>query len=171
MTYVALLRGINVGGKNKIAMADLRAAFEKAGYTNVRTYITSGNVLFDSPEPPTDLAGVVPDGIGVAVMSAQELDATLAAAPAWWGQDADSKHNALFILPGMSAAEIMTAVGDVKPEYEKVAAVGQVIFWSAPQKTFSRTRYKSIVGTSTYQFVTIRNANTARKLAALCSQK
>ena len=169
MTYVALLRGINVGGKNKIVMADLRAAFEKAGYINVRTYINSGNVLFDAPRRPSGLAGVVPDGIGVAVMSAQELDATLAAAPAWWGQDADSKHNALFILPGMTAPEIMTAVGDAKPEYEKVAAVGQIIFWSAPPKTFNRTRYKNIVRTSAYQFVTIRNANTARKLAQLCS--
>ena len=46
--YVALLRGINVGGRNKVAMADLRKTFEDGGYDAVRTYIQSGNVLFES---------------------------------------------------------------------------------------------------------------------------
>jgi uncharacterized protein (DUF1697 family) len=46
--YIALLRGINVGGNNKISMPELRAAFEKEGYTSVTTYINSGNVLFMS---------------------------------------------------------------------------------------------------------------------------
>ncbi len=54
--YVALLRGINVGGKNKVAMADLREAFEAAGYGAVRTYIQSGNVLFES-DAPAKVAG------------------------------------------------------------------------------------------------------------------
>lgn len=49
--YVALLRGINVGGRNIISMADLRGAFEAAGYGAVRTYIQSGNVLFESDSP------------------------------------------------------------------------------------------------------------------------
>jgi uncharacterized protein (DUF1697 family) len=48
MRYVALLRGINVGGRNPVPMADLRAAFEDAGHTAVRTYIQSGNVLFEA---------------------------------------------------------------------------------------------------------------------------
>ncbi|MDQ7094036.1 DUF1697 domain-containing protein [Desulfosporosinus sp. PR] len=48
--YVALLRGINVGGKNKVKMADLKLAFEEIGLSKVQTYIQSGNVLFESPE-------------------------------------------------------------------------------------------------------------------------
>lgn len=48
MKYIALLRGINVGGKNKISMSDLKEGFENAGFRNTRTYINSGNVIFDS---------------------------------------------------------------------------------------------------------------------------
>src|SRR3546814_15546585 len=53
--YVALLRGINVGGRNKVSMADLRAALEDDGLQSVRTYIQSGNVLFESDEPQASL--------------------------------------------------------------------------------------------------------------------
>lgn len=51
MKYVALLRGINVGGKNKVPMADLRICLEQLGYTNISTYIASGNALFQSNKP------------------------------------------------------------------------------------------------------------------------
>src|SRR5215203_7032216 len=54
-SYVALLRGINVGGRNAVAMADLRAAFDNAGYRDVRTYINSGNVLFATDRPSKGL--------------------------------------------------------------------------------------------------------------------
>jgi len=50
MKYIALLRGINVGGNNKVSMTDLRTCFEDIGFTNVRTYINSGNIFFESSE-------------------------------------------------------------------------------------------------------------------------
>ena len=50
--YLALLRGINVGGKNKVPMAELKACFEELGCENVRTYIASGNVMFESNRVP-----------------------------------------------------------------------------------------------------------------------
>ena len=53
MKYIALLRGVNVGGKNKVAMGDLRVCFESLGFENVTTYINSGNVVFDSPQKST----------------------------------------------------------------------------------------------------------------------
>lgn len=63
----------------------------------------------------------------------------------------------------------MAEVGEAKPDYENVAAVHPIIFWSAPIKTFGRTRYSKIVGTKAYQSITIRNANTTLKLAELCN--
>ena len=57
--YVALLRGINVGGKNIIAMKDLRATLDAHGYDNVRTYIQSGNVLFDTDDDPANLESAI----------------------------------------------------------------------------------------------------------------
>ena len=54
--YLALLRGINVGGKNKVPMVELKACFEELGYKNVQTYIASGNVIFESPKSSADLS-------------------------------------------------------------------------------------------------------------------
>jgi uncharacterized protein (DUF1697 family) len=176
MQYIALLRGINVGGNNKVSMADLRESFEKAGFTNVSTYINSGNIFFDSSEKSeTKLVNtceaVIEKQFGFhvicAVISATEIKDSLAHAPKWWDDDSGDKHNALFVIAPKTAKEIMDEVGEAKPEYEKIASHGRIIFWTAPLKTFGRTRYSKIVGTSAYQFITIRNSRTTRKLVEL----
>lgn len=56
MNYVALLRGVNVGGKNKVSMSELKVCFEDLGYQNVSTYINSGNILFTSSKSAAALA-------------------------------------------------------------------------------------------------------------------
>lgn len=176
MKYVLLLRGINVGGNNKVAMSDLKACLQKQGCEAVETYINSGNVVFEYPQ--TDLAGLVESceaaiqaqfGFRVvcAVITADSLLAAVRHAPSWWNVG-DAKHNAIFVIPPKKAADIITVVGAAKPEYEQVAAYDPIIFWSAPLESFSRTRYSKIVGTEAYQWVTIRNANTTLKLAQMC---
>lgn len=177
MKYIALLRGINVGGNNKVSMPELRACFEEAGFTHVSTYINSGNVFFESSEKSdaklVDMCEAAIEkrfGFRVvcAVISAKELKESMAHAPDWWDKGAPAiKHNALFVIAPKTAKEIMDEVGEPKLEYENVAAHGRVIFWSATFKTFSRTQYSKIVGTPAYQFVTIRNSNTAKKLVEL----
>lgn len=177
MKYLALLRGINVGGNNKVSMSELKSCFEVAGFKNVSTYINSGNVLFESQE--FDLSSLVKIceeaiekqfGFHVvcSVISADELLDAVAHAPSWWNADSSAKHNAIFVITPAKAEDVMKEVGDARPEYEKVAAYGPIIFWSAPIQTFSRTRYSKIVGTGAYQSITIRNANTTLKLAELC---
>lgn len=147
------------------------------GFKNVFTYINSGNVIFESAQTDkTKLVQMCEAAIEkqfgfhvvCSVISADELRAALDNAPSWWNKDAVSKHNAIFVIPPKKAEEIMNEVGGAKLEYEKVAAFDPVIFWSAPIKTFSRTRYSKIVGAKAYQSVTIRNANTTNKLAELC---
>lgn len=177
MKYVALLRGINVGGNNRVPMSDLKHCFESAGFENVSTYINSGNVLFDSPE--TDIAKLVSVcetaieeqfmfPVICSVIAADDLIEAVENAPDWWNDDSGDKHNAIFVIAPKTTDELMREVGDAKPEYEKVAAYNQIIFWSAPLKTFGRTRYNKIVGTQSYKSITIRNANTTVKLAELC---
>ncbi len=176
MQYVALLRGINVGGNSKVSMSLLKACFEKVGFSDVSTYINSGNVIFKSTKKDTHSLQKLCEQtvekefgfpISCCVITAEMLVNSLRDAPSWWGDDPAIKHNALFVIPPASAETIMREVGEAKPEYEQVAAVGPIIFWSAPLKTFSRTRYSKIVGTSAYQSITIRNANTTRKLCVL----
>ncbi|WP_436667174.1 DUF1697 domain-containing protein [Latilactobacillus sakei] len=177
MQYIALLRGINVGGKRKVQMNLLRTAFEDAGFTNVRTYINSGNVLFETPE--TELAELVAVcdqlmvttfgfSVRIAIVTADSLIAAVEQAPNWWGVAAGTSHNLIVAIAPKTAAELSEQLGPVKADYEQVAVTGQFVFWSAPVKTHGRTRWATIVKNKTlYQWITIRNANTARKLAAL----
>jgi uncharacterized protein (DUF1697 family) len=175
--YIALLRGVNVGGKNIIKMAELKAAFERHGFKNVVTYINSGNVLFDSES--TDEAALkdiceklIKDSFGfdipVCVIGNSDLREAVEHAPAWWNNMPDAKHDAFFVIWPMTAAEICAHVGEAKEDYEKVAYHGRVIFWSAPIATFSRTRWSKLSkDKSMYNAVTVRNANTTLKLAEL----
>lgn len=108
--------------------------------------------------------------ISAVVISSAELIDTLNNAPYWWDADGESKHNAIFVIPPTTADGVIKEVGQAKPEYEKIGSCGKVIFWSAPIKTFSRTRWLKIVGTPVYNEVTIRNANTVKKLAERCRE-
>lgn len=180
MRYVALLRGINIGGKNKVSMGDLKTRLESAGFTNTMTYINSGNVIFDSEE--TDASklirkceAIIEKNFGfpirVAVIDINILREALEHAPEWWGDDPSSKHNAIFVIPPATAIEVIEAVGAIKPEYERIYAYEDIVFWSAPLKTFARSRWSKVVGTKAYQDITIRNANTTKKLATFADLK
>lgn len=178
MKYVALLRGINVGGDNRVPMPELKSCFVDAGFSAVSTYINSGNVLFESSESNivqliATCEAAIESAFGFhvvcCIITADELRHCIRNAPAWWDIDDSSKHNAMFVIPPRTSADIMDEVGEAKPEYESVAAIGPILFWSAPIATFGRTRYNNIVGTKAYKSITIRNANTAKKLAELCA--
>ena len=175
INYLALLRGVNVGGKNKVSMAELKAVFVEHGFSAVSTYINSGNIFFssdivDKEELKRQCQMLINDKFNleiiVVVITCAELISAIDCAPKWWGSDKEASHNAIFVIPPATAEELIGQVGIV-PEYEKIDSHGNVIFWSAPLKTYSRTRWSKISGTSAYQSITVRNANSARKLAAL----
>lgn len=173
--YIALLRGVNVGGNNIVDMKRLKATFIAAGFPDTKTYINSGNIIFsgdmDEVTAQKTCADLISEtfslSIAVLVLSREELDDTLAHAPKWWGNAPDSRHNAIFVIPPATAEEICAEIGAIKPEYEKVAHHGKLIFWSAPMATFSRTRWSTVSKRAAYQKITIRNANTVFKLAEL----
>ncbi|MDH6363898.1 uncharacterized protein (DUF1697 family) [Enterococcus sp. PF1-24] len=171
--YIALLRGINVSGKNKIAMPELRKVFEEFGFTDVTSYINSGNVLFTTANQyKTDLIRKIETlitekfmlEIPVTVVSTKELTATLAHAPAWWDIDKEAVNYAIFLIPPMDIATVFAAVGEIKPEYEQIDYHENVIFWTAPLKTFQKARWSKIASSAANNHVTIRNANTVNKL-------
>jgi len=172
--YIALLRGVNVGGKNKIAMPELKAAFEQRGFKKVATYINSGNVMFESELDEDSLKTICEKlvfetfdlRIPICIISVNELKDALSHAPDWWDNSPDNKHNAIFVIQPHLAQDIISKIGDTKPEYEKISFHGKVIFWSAPIRTYQRTRLTKIVDDkSAYNAITIRNSNTTLKLA------
>ena len=119
-SYVALLRGINVGGRNKIAMADLRTAFETNGFDSVLTYIQSGNVLFDSATAAKDaleddLESMLERRFGVplvvVVRSHRQMRNVIDKAPAGFGWKPDTYHSdAIFLKGPLTSKQAMRVV-------------------------------------------------------------
>lgn len=177
MKYLALLRGINVGGNNIIKKDELKACFEKAGCESVLTYIQSGNILFTSPEKNTqkiaqkvqaELKKKLKNEIQIVIFTEEQYLKMLATAHKSWGSDENQKHNALFLLKEISPEEAKKLFPKINEKYEKVSFTEAVIFWSGSKEHYNKTSYvKELVKSPIYKIVTIRNSNTSQKLKGL----
>ena len=179
--YVALLRGVNVSGKNKVSMSELSNAFEGIGFSDVVTYINSGNVIFSSSiknqnKLIMEIESIILEKfklkIPVTVLTMKELADIFVNAPDWWNTgNKEIYDNTIFVIPPMSVEEVYAEIGEAVPEYEKIACHGNVIFWSATLKTFNKARWAKIANSSVNNNVTIRNANTVKKLFEIAGGK
>jgi uncharacterized protein (DUF1697 family) len=174
--YLAFLRGINVGGKTLIKMANLKIALEDAGFHDVRTYIQSGNVFVSTSERSrTKVADTITSTIRdcfalevpSVVFTKAEWKAVLQASPKWWGQGDGWKHDIFILLPPFKMSEVMTAIGDAKVDIEQMEHGKGVVYSSRLfAKTSSTTAHK-VISKPIYKRMTVRNHNTANKLFAL----
>ena len=173
--YVALLRGINISGKNKIAMTELKKEFEKLAFEEVKTYLNSGNVIFSSSENDTkrfisQIEGMIKNqfalDIPVFVISREALEDILHNAPEWWGNDNKEIYdNLIFIMPPAEFSDVYDEIGEPKKELEKIADYKDVIFWSFSRKDYQKTNWWSKTANANIgSKLTIRTANTVRKL-------
>ncbi len=180
MKYVALLRGINVGGNNKVPMASLRECLEKLGLDNVTTYIQSGNVLFESSEKDEtkltrDIEHAIETHFGfpvvVALFSQSEFEYIAEHTPKDWLQNPEHKYNYLFLKRPWNEAEVMQAIGPLGPDLESAEPGRGVIYQSMSIKFFGRTTGGKIAGKPVYKLMTIRNHNTVTKLLELLREE
>lgn len=176
--YIALLRGINISGKNKIAMSELKAGFVELGYTAVSTYLNSGNVIFSSEINDREAFSSTIESmiknkfeldIPVFIISQKELEDILNNAPDWWGEDNKEIYdNLIFIMPPLSYEEAYDEIGNPKAEYEKVHNYKNAIFWSFSRKDYKKTNWWSKTASANVSDkITIRTANTVRKIAGM----
>ena len=176
--YIALLRGINISGKNKIAMAQLKAGFAESGFTEVSTYLNSGNVVFSSDcHDEAILADTIETmirnrfalEIPALVIRQQVLKEMLNNAPDWWGEDNKEIYdNLIFMLPPLTYEKLYEEIGEPKAEYERVQQYREVIFWSFDRKNYQKTNWWSKTANSgVSNRLTIRTANTVRKIAEM----
>lgn len=175
MVYVALLRGINVGGKNKVDMKQLKAAFEDAGMTSVRTYINSGNVIFSTnSRSRARLTEVIEDAIArtfgfrvnVLVRDLRSMRAVVKALPRTWVNDATMKCDVMFLWDDVARAAVVKEI-PIKPEIEELKYVAGALLWRVDRKSVTRSGQMKMVGSPLYKRMTIRNCNTTRKLLEL----
>lgn len=173
---VALLRGINVGGRNLISMGDLRSVFERAGYESVQTYIQSGNVVFETNARRESLErsieGLLADQLGTAVLvvvrSHRQLANLVAAAPAGFGSDPDAYlYDVVFLKGPLTSTRALRAVS-LREGVDQVRAGTGVLYLSRVAARRSQSRLSKLASTPEYQQMTIRNwATTTRLLAML----
>jgi uncharacterized protein (DUF1697 family) len=175
-TYVALLRGINVGGKNLIKMPALKAAFEADGFDDVATYIQSGNVLFSSrakgSKTLTDrieamLAEAFDYVPTVVVRSQKEMRAIVDGAPKGFGsQPAKYRYDVIFLRQPLTAAKAIKEVPE-NPAVDTAHAGRGVLYFSRLTARATASRLGKIISSPIYPSVTIRNWNTTTKLLSL----
>ena len=181
MEYVALLRGINVGGKNKVVMSELREQIAAEGFTNVRTYINSGNLLFEAGANATceDVAQAVADllarrydfPIRLSLLTAQEYLAQLEELSDWWHGEV-ARRDALFYTRGLDRFHVRERIEAMELGDEAVHFGEHAVFWGKfDEKSFLKTAYhKRLLREDFYRQVTIRSGSTVEKIATMLSQ-
>lgn len=178
--YLVLLRGINVGGKNIIKMVDLKACFESMGFSNVITYIQSGNVLFQSDEKDKKiLTDKIEKGLSktfkyeakLVIISHKELKEIINEAPRGFGKEPDTfRYDVIFLKEPLTSKEAMKSVS-IKEGVDSAHAGNEALYFSRLIAKASSSHLAKIVGLPVYQNMTIRNWNTTTKLLALMEKE
>jgi uncharacterized protein (DUF1697 family) len=173
--YVALLRGINVGGKNLIGMPALKARFEAQGHTDVVSYIQSGNILFSSNEPAAvlvarieaDLSKAFGYDASLVLRSKRHMHGVVNRAPDGFGtRPALYRYDVLFLKPPLSAPEVMELVA-IRDGIDQAFAGNGVIYFSRLIRRATQSYLNRLVSMPIYKRMTIRNWNTTTRLLAL----
>lgn len=171
MIYVALLRGINVGGKNKINMKELKNSFFSLGFANVLTYINSGNIIFETENKREKLSEMIEKvilkdfalNIGVLVKSYDEVKKVVNITPQHWTNDSQNKCDVIFMWEE-------SALSLEPSKYDEVIEIDKTIVWKVCKKEYNKSGLSLLAKNNEYKSTTIRNINTTRKLFKLMSE-
>lgn len=177
-TRVALLRGINVGTKNRLPMADLRSVMEELGYTDVATYIQSGNIVFDDPGESADTAPTIEQGIadrfGYSVTVVTRTPAEFRAAADACPYDAEAIEGKFLHIAYLSDAPDTAAIADLDPDRspgDEYTVLGRELYVHFPNGSadskFTITYFEKTLGIA----ATMRNWNTVRELLAMLDER
>jgi uncharacterized protein (DUF1697 family) len=173
--YVALLRGINVGGKNLIAMPRLRSCFEAQGFADVATYIQSGNVLFSANDEASPLVERIEAELttkfgyaaSVVLRSKPQMRKIVDDAPKGFGTEPELyRYDVLFLKEPLKSAEAMAAVA-TRAGVDQAFAGRGVLYFSRLIEKASQSQLSRLVSSPIYKRVTIRNWNTTKRLSEL----
>jgi uncharacterized protein (DUF1697 family) len=172
MKYVALLRGINVGGNHIIKMVDLKSCFEGQGLKEVATYIQSGNVVFSAPGRPDAIAQRLEAAVEstfdcrtrVMLRSQPEMEAIVGRAPKGFGtQPAKYRYDVIFLNPPLTAEAALEEVL-TRPGVDTARAGIGVLYFSRLIARTSQSQLARVVSLPIYKSMTIRNWRTTTTL-------
>lgn len=176
-TYVALIRGINVGGNNIVRMEALRSACESVGLRNVVTFIQSGNVVFESDDrSEKSLEKMLEELLEerflmktmVVVIGAEAYREIVAHFPKAFDRDSDDWKHDVFFCGSEKEASALAEEFDGKDEGFEVSSFGRAVYWSRRRGHKGADKcIRKLLAHKLYKRMTIRNDRTARKLLAL----
>ena len=173
--YVALIRGINVGGRNPVPMAALRDAFTEHGFTDVSTYIQSGNVLFSSTTPPRTVEGEVEamlerhvgSALVVAVRSEKQFRSIVAGAPEGFGEQPDTYHSDVLFLRSPLTATTAMGIVELREGVDHAWPGTGAVYFQRLSARRTASRMGRLTRHPEYQLMTIRSWSTVTKLLSL----
>ena len=175
MTYVAFLRGVNVGGKGIVSMVAIKDALVALGMSEVRTYINSGNVIFSTrasgAQQLTDrIEKALEQHTGIAikvlVMDHKALKKMVDAIPPNWVDDKTMRTYVLLLWKELDDRGILDRL-PIKPGVDELKYTPGAVVWRVDREDVGRRQMNKIVGTPMYKKITVRSANTMRKLKEL----
>lgn len=181
LKYIILLRGINISGKNKIAMSELKNVLQESGFNNVTTCLNSGNVILESNIESRETLGrkiaeIIKEKfqleIPVFVTTQVELEDVLNNSPDWWDtNDKNIYDNLIFVIPPSNYKEIFTTVGEPSKNIDKIQEYKNHIFWSFDLKNYKKSNWWiKTASTNIKDKITTRTANTVKKILNLCQK-
>ena len=179
MRYIALLRGINVGGNNLIKMIELRSSFAKMGFKDVETYIQSGNVVFSAKQTnKAKLTALIEKALSeafsyeskVVVVSASEIERVVAQAPKGFGKDpAQYRYDVLFVKEPLTSSEALKEI-PTAPGIDTIRAGDHALYFRRVVSKADQSKLNKLVQRPVYKNLTIRNWNTTTKLLQMVSK-
>ena len=176
-SYVVLLRGINVGGKNKVSMALLKDCLQRLGFTNIETYIASGNVILDSDKSIKNIKSEIEatliksfkldsELIKVLVLSRDQLEKIIKDKPKGFGELPDKYHSDAIFLIDINSEDAMK-VFSPREGVDEISQGEGVIYSQRLSELRTKSRLGKIVGTPAYKSMTIRSWRTVERLLAI----
>lgn len=178
MIYVALLRGINIGGRNQINMKELKESLESIGMVNVITYIHSGNIIFeDSVHTETEIVLLLEEvilesfsfEIKVLIRSLNQFQHVMNTLPENWVNDKTMKSDVLFLWHDIEDETVLKQF-IIRPEVDTVLYVSGAILWSVSRENASKSGLNRFVSKNIYKKMTLRNVNTVRKIFSIMKE-
>ncbi len=178
--YALLVRGINVGGKNKVVMVELRQELTDLGLEKAENYINSGNIFFTSRVPKAQLVEKLEDFFEVhypfiqsfSLLSQEDYETEVENLPAWWSRDL-ARKDVLFYTEGLDVDQVIITVESLELK-DEVLYFGKLgIFWGKfSEESYSKTAYhKHLLKMPFYRHITIRNAKTFDKIGQMLKTK
>ncbi len=174
--YIALLRGINVGGNKIIKMNDLKNCFVEIGFENVVTYIQSGNVIFNSNEENQKRLEIkIEEKLSerfnyqskIVLLTQSKLSEIIANATKDFGlKPEEYRYDVIFLKEPLTSSEAFSKI-KTKENVDFVTPGDGVLYFSRLSSQSSQSQMTKMIGTPIYKLMTIRNWNTSTKLAEL----